>query len=262
LRDRAFLKVRPAISWPGGKSRLLKYLLPLIPPHVCYCEPFAGGLAVLLAKPRSKVEVINDINGELVTFYRCVRFHPDVLLTELEFVLNSREEFHDFRDQPGLTDIQRAARWFFRNKNCFGGANMASFGTGATCGSASLGSRHSRMEAIRALSLRLDRVGIEHVSWEKCLDLYDRPATFFFLDPPYTDCNPNQYRAWTNTDVQLLKANIDRLRGSWLLPLNNTPAIRTIFAGCRLKAVERARGIANKGGKSARYRELIITPAK
>src|ERR1043166_5274062 len=160
--DRPILKTRPAISWPGGKTRLLKYLLPLIPKHVCYCEPFAGGLAVLLAKPRSQVEVINDINGELVTFYRCVRFHPDVLLTELEFVLNSREEFYDFRDQPGLTDIQRASRWFFRNKNCFGGANMDSFGTGATCGSASLGSRHARMEAIRALSLRLDRVCIEH----------------------------------------------------------------------------------------------------
>ena len=150
--------MRPALSWPGGKTRLLKWILPHIPKHVCYCEPFAGGLAVLLAKPRSQMEVVNDINGDLVTFYRCVRFHQDPLLVELEFVLNSRQEFHDFRNQPGLTDIQRSARWFFRNKNCFGGANMDSFGIGALGGgSASHGSRAARMEPIRALSLRLDR---------------------------------------------------------------------------------------------------------
>lgn len=94
-------RVKPAVSWPGGKSRLLKHILPLIPEHTCYCEPFAGGLAVLLAKQRSGIEVINDLNGDLITFYRCVRFHQDALLTELEFVMNSRQEFYDFRDQGG-----------------------------------------------------------------------------------------------------------------------------------------------------------------
>lgn len=124
--------------------------------------------------------MINDLNGELITFYRCVRFHADVLLTELEFVLNSRKEFFDFRDQPGLTDIQRSARWFFRNKNCFGGANMDSFSTNPTTPTGALGSRFNRMEAIRALSLRLDRVCIEHLDWEHCLRLYDRPGNVLF----------------------------------------------------------------------------------
>ena len=122
------LSCKPAVTWPGGKSRLLKHILPLIPKHTCYVEPFAGGLAVMLAKPRSAIEVLNDLNGDLVTFYRCVRFHSDSLLTELEFVLNSRQEFTDFITQIGLTDIQRAARWFFRNRNCFRGANLETFG--------------------------------------------------------------------------------------------------------------------------------------
>jgi len=256
LRDHPFLKVRPAIRWAGGKSRLLKWILPLIPKHVCYCEPFAGGLAVLLAKPRSQVEVVNDINGDLVTFYRCVRFHPDVLLTELEFVLNSREEFYDFRDQPGLTDIQKAARWFFRNKTGFAGS-VDSFGVSPSVGSSS---RSARMETIRALSFRLDRVCIEHVSWEKCLALYDRPSTFFFLDPPYTDCRQDNYGSWTNTDVQSLRERLDKLRGKWLLTLNDTAAIRAIFADCKLAAVSRARGINNKAGKRPLYHELIIRP--
>ena len=259
LTQRKILRVRPAISWPGGKSRLLDSILPLIPKHTCYCEPFAGGLAVLLAKPRSQLEVINDIDGALVTFYRCVRFHPDVLLTELEFVLNSREEFFDFRTQPGLTDIQRAARWFFRNKVGFAGS-IDSFGVGALGGGASHGSRSNRMEAIRALSLRLDRTCIEHVSWEKCLTLYDRPSTFFFLDPPYTECGRTAYDGWTNTDVQALRDRLDQLRGKWLLTLNDSAAIRTIFSDCKIRAVTRARGINNKEGQRSLYRELVISP--
>jgi DNA adenine methylase len=199
--------------------------------------------------------VLNDLNGDLVTFYRCVRFHADTLLTELEFVLNSRAEFHDFADQPGLTDIQRAARWFFRNRNCFRGANLGTFGTGPE-GSAASGSRQARMEVIRELNVRLDRVIVENLDWQKCLDLYDRPASFFFLDPPYTECNAGQYGTWGTADVLRFRERLDRLKGRWLVTFNDTPAIRQIFAGCEIVSIERARGVA-KG----RYHELVITPA-
>lgn len=208
---------------------------------------------MLLAKPRSKVEVVNDLNGELITFYRCVRFHADVLLTELEFVLNSRQEFFDFRDQPGLTDIQRSARWFYRNKLCFGGANMDSFGNGNR-------SRAGRMESIRALSLRLDAVCIEHLDWDHCMRLYDRVETFFFLDPPYTSCKPDMYQGWTDTDVQIFRDRVVALRGKWLVTLNDTPSIRAIFAGCQIQAIQRARGINNRAGEAVIYREIIIRP--
>lgn len=196
-----------------------------------------------------------------MTFYRCVRFHPDVLLTELEFVLNSRQEFLDFRDQKGLTDIQRSARWFFRNKNCFGGADMRSFGTGAISGGSSHGSRASRMEDIRALNVRLNQVCIEHLEWEKCITLYDRPGTFFFVDPPYTECGKTMYDAWTNTDVQVLRDRLGAIRGMWMVTLNDTPAIRAIFGGCKFTAVQRAMGISRRKGESPRqYAEVIILP--
>ena len=217
---------------------------------------------MLLAKPKSRHEVLNDINGDLVTFYRCVRFHPDVLLTELEFVLNSRQEFTDFRHQPGLTDIQRASRWFFRNKTCFGGANMETFGSTASGGGA-LNSRSGRMEAIRALNLRLDRVSIENLDWARCVELYDRPGTFFFCDSPYTECDAGMYASWTNTDIQRLREVLGRIRGKWMVTINDTPAIRAIFAGCQIRAVSRKLGITAKAGKPAKdYRELIIQPVQ
>jgi DNA adenine methylase len=84
-------KAKPALRWQGSKRRLLKQILPKIKPHTCYCEPFAGGLAVLLAKERSPVEVVNDLNGELIALYRCVQYHLPELLRELGHLVSSRE---------------------------------------------------------------------------------------------------------------------------------------------------------------------------
>ncbi len=184
-----------------------------------------------------------------------------MLLTELEFVLNSRQEFTDFRHQPGLTDLQRASRWFFRNKTCFGGANMESFGSTASGGGAS-NSRSARMEAIRALNLRLDKTSIENLDWEHCLRLYDRPDTFFFLDSPYTDCDAGMYSTWTDTDVQRMRERLAEIRGKWMVTLNDSAAIRAIFSGCHIKPVSRQLGISNSGGEGRVYREIIITPAE
>ncbi len=218
-------------------------------------------MAVLLAKPRSTLEVVNDFDSELINFYRCVRFHRDALFDELEFVLNSRQEFDDFRRELGLTDLQRASRWFHRNKICFGGADMSSFGTGALAGGASHGSRANRMESIRALNQRLDRACIEHLDWERCIKKYDRPTTFFFCDPPYTACADGIYAAWTDADVQRFRECLATLKGKWLVTLNDTPAIRAIFEGCQIHPFSRVLGINNRGeGPAKQYHELIIAP--
>ncbi|HUB68034.1 MAG TPA: DNA adenine methylase [Candidatus Methylacidiphilales bacterium] len=246
---------RPVVRWPGGKTCLLKKLLPLIPKHSCYVEPFAGGLAVLLAKPRSSVEVINDTHGDLINFYRCVRFHCEALLAEIEFVPNSRREFHDFRAQPGLTDLQRAARWFIRNKIGFGGRDDC-IGVSVSHG---LPSRQNRIEAIRRLNLRLDQVTIENLDWQRCLTIYDRPATFFFLDPPYLGHDVANYQAWKEADAEALRQRLDQIEGKWLLTLNDCKAVRTIFKGCSVTPVTRSRGINNKAGYVG-YAELIIRP--
>lgn len=217
-------------------------------------EPFAGGLAVLLAKPPSRIEVLNDINGDLVNFYRCLRFHADALLTELEFVLSSRREFTDFIDQPGLTDIQRAARWFFRNRNCFRGADLETFGTSSI---SARGSREARLDSIRLLNRRLDRVTIENLDWERCLTLYDRAETLFFCDPPYTSCQAGVYNTWKISDVLRFRQALDRLRGHWIVTFNDTPEIRQIFADCPILSVARSKGISQV--KEKIYRELIIS---
>ncbi len=117
------------------------------------------------------------------------------------------------------------------------------------------------MEAIRQVSVRLDRTIIEDLDWQECVRRYDRPATFFFFDPPYLGSCETSYKGWTEADILRLRETLAGVRGQWLLTLNDEPAVRRIFTGCELRPVERALGIDGRKG-SRRYRELIITKAK
>lgn len=254
----ALPKAKPVIGWPGGKTRLLKHILPLIPPHRAYVEPFFGGGAVFFAKEPAAVEVINDINGDLVAFMRNAKSHLDALLAELDLVLNSRQEFEDFKRQPGLTEIQRAARWFYRNRLSFSGMGK-DFAIART---QPLGSREARMAAIRALSARLDRTSIEHRTWEKVLKAHDHPEAFFFMDPPYLDAGGDCYAGWSEETLRAFAAAVQALRGAWMVTFQDCTQVRAAFAGCKIKAVSRANGIDNTHGRTGRiYREVIITRA-
>jgi len=249
---------RPVISWAGGKTRLLKHLLPLIPEHTTYCEVFGGGLALFCAKTPSAAEIINDINGDLVSFYRCCKYHPDPLLDELDLVLNSRQDFEDYCRQPGLTEIQRAARWFIRNKLSFAGHGRHF----AIARTQSLPSRAARLVAIRALSHRLDRTTIEHQSWPYILDTYDTPVTLFFLDPPYLDDGGDHYKGWPVEELTRFCARVKKLKARWLFTFQDCQQVRDLMRGYPLKPIRRARGIDNKKGKSGTYEEVIITDHK
>lgn len=247
---------RPVFSRPGGKTRMLKHILPLIPPHTCYCEVFFGGGAVFFAKTPSPHEVINDIDRELVAFMRNAKLHRDALLDELDMVLNARQEFEDYLVQAGLTEIQRAARWFIRNRLSFGGLGS----TFAITRGQPLTSRAQRLIAIQSLSRRLDRTTIENRPWEKILASYDHAETFFFLDPPYFDDGGDAYAGWTGPDLERFCQQVRKLRGAWLFTFQDCPEVRELMAGYPLRAISRANGIGNKSRRKGRtYREVIIT---
>ncbi|MBL9187922.1 MAG: DNA adenine methylase [Opitutaceae bacterium] len=247
---------RPVFSRPGGKTRLLKHLLPLIPEHTCYCEAFFGGGALFFAKPPSRHEVINDIDRDLVAFMRNARLHRDALLDEMDLVLNARQEFEDYLVQPGLTEIQRAARWFIRNRLSFGGMGA----TFAITRNQPLPSRAQRQIAIQSLSRRLDRTTVENRSWEKLLGTYDHEETFWFLDPPYLDSGGAAYAGWSEHELTRFCAAVQALRGPFVFTFQECDQVRDLMAGFQITAVTRANGIGNRGGKKGRvYREVIIT---
>lgn len=98
-------------------------MLLAIPDHTTYVEPFAGGAQVFFHKPRSKVEVLNDLDSEIVNFLRVCQRHPQELSRILRWQPASRRlfEWHQQQSPDVLTDIERAARFFYLQKNTWGG---------------------------------------------------------------------------------------------------------------------------------------------
>lgn len=179
-------KVHPLVPWIGGKRRLAKNILPLFPQHDCYVEPFCGAAALYFMKDQAAVEVLNDINGELINMYRVVKRHLDEFVRQFRWTLTSREIFEWLQITPPetLTDIQRAARFYYLQKLAFGGkVNAQTFGTATTTAP-----RLNLLRIEEDLSqahLRLARTYIEHLEWQDCINKYDREHTLFYCDPPY-----------------------------------------------------------------------------
>jgi DNA adenine methylase len=170
----------PIIPWIGGKRRLADRLIRLFPQHSCYVEPFAGAAAVFFMKPPSDVEVLNDVNGELVNLYRVVKHHLEEFVRQFKWALTSREIFRWLQITPPetMTDIQRAARFYYMQCNCFSGKVVGqNFGTATT---SPPGLNLLRIEeTLSAAHLRLASTYVENLSWHEVVDKYDRPHTFF-----------------------------------------------------------------------------------
>lgn len=127
--------VNTVIPWVGGKRKLARKLLPLFPMHSCYVEPFCGGAALFFMKEPSKAEVLNDINGDIVNLYRVIQNHLEEFIKQFKWALTSREIFRWLKDTPPevLTDIQRAARFYYLQKLSFGAkVDGRTFGTSTT----------------------------------------------------------------------------------------------------------------------------------
>ncbi len=179
-------KTNPVVPWIGGKRRLAKYILPLFPEHDCYVEPFCGAAALYFMKKQTHVEVLNDINSELVNMYRVIKHHLDEFTKQFRWALTSREMYRWLQITPveTLTDIQRAARFYYLQKLAFGGKVVnQSFGT-ATTTAPRLNLLRLEEELSQA-HLRLSQTYIEHLAWQDCVRKYDREHTLFYCDPPY-----------------------------------------------------------------------------
>lgn len=224
------MNAQPIIPWIGGKRRLADRLIPLFPQHSCYVEVFCGGAALFFLRPvPADVEVINDINGELVNLYRVVKCHLEEFVRQFKWALSSRKifEWHQMTEPETLTDIQRAARFFYLQQLAFGGKVQGqSFGTATT---APPGLNLLRLEeTLSAAHLRLSSVHIENLSWQSCIDRYDRPHTFFYLDPPYWETEG--YGVPFEFDQYVYMAELAKtVKGKMMISLNDHPQIRKCF---------------------------------
>ena len=178
------------IAWYGGKARLASRIAALLPNHDTYVEPFGGAAAVLFAKNPATLEVYNDVDSGLVTFFRALRDHPDALSRALRLTPYSREEFANCRDtwQSTPDDVERARRWYVRMRQAFACSASVSWGyerDGALTGGTRAGSFASTIDELERFAERFRGVQVEHADWRKVLTMYDGPGSCFYLDPPY-----------------------------------------------------------------------------
>lgn len=244
------------MSWIGGKKALRKKIVEQFPEprtYNRYIEVFGGaGWVLFSSDSHAKMEVYNDVNGNLVNLFRCIKYHPDAVQEELRYILISREQFFDAREQietRGMTDIQRAARFFILIKESFG-TDLRSFG---------LRSRdmEKAKEYLSEVSKRLNKVVIENLDFEKILKNYDRTDALFYLDPPYYETEKYYPDRFMPEDHERLKAALDGIKGKFVLSYNDCGYIRELYEGYTIIEVDRLHNLVQKEVKP-RYRELII----
>lgn len=191
------IKKKIAFGWYGGKFSHLDWLLPLLPVAEHFCEPFGGSAAVLVNRDPAPIETYNDLDGEVVNFFRVLREKPDDLIRAIGLTPFSREEFEfaiDHQEDIKLSNLERARLFFIRARQVRTGlAQKASSGRWANCkltSRAGMSGAVSRwlgsVDGLPEIAERLVRVQIENAPAVEVIGRYDSSDTLFYCDPPYT----------------------------------------------------------------------------
>ena len=250
------------MSWVGGKKALRETILPMFPLYYeRYIEVFGGGGWILFAKPPGNdFEVYNDFNSLLTNLYRCVRDKPEELMSELQYVLNSREDFDLVkfalaRDSPESA-VRRAALFYQLIRYSYA-SSLTSFGSQPH-------DMRANFPLIEQAHRRLARVVIENKDFEKLIRQYDRPVSFFYADPPYYETEGYYQNVgedgFTKDDHTRLRDTLLGIQGKFLLSYNDHPFIRELYnaPGIRFEEVSRLNNIKQRYDPNCQFEELLI----
>lgn len=253
--------VRTPAAWLGGKRRLARRLTALIEaiPHRVYVEPFVGMGGVFFRRQVApEVEVINDLNRDVHTFFRVLQRHYVPFMEMMRFQLSVRAEFERLAatDPDTLTDLERAARFFYLQRLAFGGKP-----TGRSFGVSRVAPKVFNVlelgPLLEEVHGRLAGVVIEGRPFADVLRMYDGDDALFYCDPPYWGCETD-YGAglFRRRDFEQLAAELAPIAGKFVLSLNDVPEVRRIFGRFR---IEDARLKYSVSGAATEAAEVIIT---
>lgn len=252
-------QARAIIPWIGGKSGLADKIIGLMPEHRCYVEVFAGAGSILFRKPESRVEILNDVNLELVTLYRVIKHHLDEFIRYLRWLLTAREEFLRFKatDPATLTDVQRAVRFYYLHRNAFApGLPSPVFRCDST--------HKARFNLLRieedlsAAHLRLSGVFVENLPYQAAIARFDKPDTFFYLDPPYFGCEKYYGKGiFEREDFARLAEQLASIKGKCCMSINDVPEIRKLFRRFTVRTVATRYKVGQARQKPVH--ELLVT---
>ncbi len=254
-------KLKAPFGWVGGKSKLAYDIVSLIPQeHTTYVEVFGGALSVFYAKDKSKLEVVNDINSDLVNLHRSIRTNPQTLSYYLNNMLISRELFDDIRHKKlkPKNKIEAAAFYLYQLTQSFGskGDNFAM--------SAKSGRKPKDIyKSYKKWSDRLKGVTIENKSFQELIPLYDKKEAFFYVDPPYvsTESYYKNTGGFGVAEHKQLAVLLSNMKGKFLLSYNDCELVRELYKEFNIRATKEIEYTLGKNvhGKNKSVREVIIT---
>lgn len=256
--------MKTPISYYGGKQKLAKEILPLIPAHTLYCEPFCGGAAIFFAKPPSEVEVINDTNRELINFYWIIQQDFPSLEKLVRSTLHSRSLYNDalvVYENPHMFDATKRA-WAIWVLAAMGFASILGGAFGYDKVKATTSKRISAKRENFGIELadRLQNVQVECTDALRIIRSRDTKASFFYCDPPYFNSDCGHYDGYTLEDFELLLKTLSAIDGKFLLSSYPSPILKkyTQQFGWYTKTFKQRVTVSVKNGKP-KYKTEVLT---
>lgn len=236
-----FEKMKPPFGYYGGKQRMVNKLIPLIPKHTVYAEPFGGSGTLLFAKPWPKVtnthhyrEIWNDKNELVYNFFHQLRTNGEKLCEQIELTPQSELE-HKISKDFNCDELEKARRFFVNINQSF--ANNLRGGWGRGVFSANLGAKWaSKINLIKYLD-RISAISFACTDALKFIDQFDSPQTFFYVDPPYPGTDQGHYAGYTEEDFEQLVDKLKNIQGSFLLSCYGNGRCDKIFERFEFDAV-------------------------
>lgn len=257
--------MRPPIPYYGGKQKQARILVQLVPSnHVIFAEVFAGSAAMTFAKAPSTTEVLNDINLNLVSFFRVLKDRSPEFREKIKWMPPSRDLNEEMRRVLclGGSELERAVALYYVLQTSFSAEEEAPIkvlsGPKGNC--YTLDTEGRSIERIRK---RLSKVFIENLDFREFIGKYDRPETMLFLDPPYKDLDASRYAyRFSQKDHEDLAALLRTVKGRFILTYDDCTWIREAYKQFQFPVTFEHKKNADpskKGGVKNTFREVVIS---
>lgn len=232
---------RPALRYFGGKFRLANWIIEEMPAHICYVEPFGGAMGVMLRKPPAVFEIYNDLDGEVVNFFKMLREQPDELLRLIALTPYSREEQRQAFEEEEISDIERARRLYVRCWQSHGGGRTQwrtgwRYQVSVKRGRSQIDD-WNMTDHLWPIINRIKKIQIEHADAIDVIKRFDRPDTLFYIDPPYLQSERSHvwakaYQYEIGDDYHLkLGETLNNVKGMAMISGKPSPVYDELFKG-------------------------------
>lgn len=245
--------MKTPISYYGGKQLMARYIIPNIPKHITYVEPFCGGAAIFFAKTKSDVEILNDTDKELINFYEILQNDFISFEKEIKISLHSRDLHRKawtvYTNPDMFSKLKRAWAIWILSSQGFGGQLSSSWGRDKTQNKTVKVIRNKRNNFTEDYAIRLQDVSLESRDAIKVIRTTDFKEAFFYCDPPYYNADMGHYDGYTIKDFEMLLQSLSKIEGKFLLSSYPSDLLKKYTKNKKWYQfeVEKAVAVSNKG---------------